>query len=178
MQFSQYDPSQVKEVAALFAQVFGESEGAEKGDSVGALAFDLLTNNTPADVYAFTARDDGELLACVAFSRMRFESGINAFMLSPMAVASSQQGQGLGQELITYAINVLKAEGVELLVSYGDPNFYSRVGFQQVSTQVIPAPFELSLPHGWIAQSLVGDSIEPQAGEPRCVSAFDAPEHW
>ena len=65
-----------------------------------------------------------------------------------------------------------------LALTYGDPNFYSKVGFGVVSEQVVPAPLKLSYPEGWLAQSLVGDEIEPIAGKSYCVEAFNKPEIW
>jgi hypothetical protein len=33
-------------------------------------------------------------------------------------------------------------------------------------------------PEGWLGQSLVGDEIEPIAGNSYCVEAFNKPEYW
>jgi len=60
---------------------------------------------------------------------LTFESEVNAFLLGPVAIHTSYQGKGIGQKLINFGLNTLKENGVELAFTYGDPNFYSKVGF-------------------------------------------------
>ena len=95
-----------------------------------------------------------------------------------MAVATDHQGQKLGQRLISYGIEHLKSLGVELLFTYGDPNFYSKVGFTQISEVIVQAPLNLSYPEGWLAQSLNGTLIEIEKGSSRCVKALDNQQYW
>ena len=62
--------------------------------------------------------------------------------------------------------------------SYGDPNYYSKVGFRPISEQVVSAPFKLSQPEGWLAQSLDGGAIKPMQRATTCVEAFNDPAIW
>jgi putative acetyltransferase len=80
--------------------------------------------------------------------------------------------------LINYGINRLKDEGVELIMTYGDPGFYSKVGFTPVEEERIKAPLQLTHPEGWLGQSLVSDSVVPIAGRPSCVKALNKLEYW
>ena len=68
---------------------------------------------------------------------MIFESGINAFILSPMATLTDHQRKGVGQKLINSGLKTLKEDGAELAITYGDFNFYSKVGFAVIPKNLI-----------------------------------------
>ena len=88
------------------------------------------------------------------------------------------QGTGLGQQLINYGLNHLKTLKVNLAFTYGDPSFYSKTGFNQISESAVKAPFELSQPEGWLAQSLDGNPIKAMQGPTKCVEALSDQEYW
>ena len=166
-------------LTALFATTFGASEGEEEGALIGALVQDLMSNTPEEDLYLFANEDAWHLIAAVFMSRLTFAGeDRSVFMLAPVAVAPNQQGKGVGQSLIRHALDQMKSKGVDIVVTYGDPNYYSRVGFCPVITDVIPAPVPLQYPHGWQAQSLSGDTVTPLKGPATCVSAFDDPAYW
>ena len=98
--------------------------------------------------------------------------------MSPVAISTRCQGQGVGQGLINFGLAALKEEGAELVFTYGDPGFYAKVGFHTVNEEVVKAPLKLSFPQGWLGQSLVSDEINPIAGESICIDAFNKPEIW
>jgi putative acetyltransferase len=98
--------------------------------------------------------------------------------MAPVAVATERQGQGIGQRLIAHGLDTLRQEGVDIAVTYGDPAFYGRVGFNPVSEADLPAPQPLNQPQGWIAQSLTDAPLTPLRGPARCVAAFDDPALW
>lgn len=106
------------------------------------------------------------------------ESEAEAFILAPVATRTDQQRRGVAQNLINFGLNALKNDGVELVLTYGDPRFYSKVGFRVISEALIPPPFKLSQPEGWMAQSLLGEQIDPIQGKSRCVEALNKPEYW
>jgi predicted N-acetyltransferase YhbS len=93
-------------------------------------------------------------------------------------VAKVHQGKGIGQRLINHGLSALRQEGVDIAVTYGDPAFYGRVGFEPVSAADLPAPQPLYQPQGWIAQSLTEAPLTPLSGPARCVAAFDDPALW
>ena len=109
---------------------------------------------------------------------MSFQNEANAFLLSPVAIHTDYQGKGIGQKLITFGINHLKENGVNLIFTYGDPDFYSKVGFIPITEKIAKAPFTLTQPQGWLGQSLISDEIEPVAGDSYCVEALNKPEYW
>jgi putative acetyltransferase len=178
MELTPYHPDQAEEIITLFTHVFAAADGEAEGALIGNLASDLMTETDPADLYGFVAVEAGKILGCIFFSRLTFDTGIPAFILSPVAVHTGHQRRGIGQQLIKYGLRQLKDVGVELVMSYGDPNYYARVGFAPVSEETIQAPLPLSHPGGWIGQSLVGESIAPIADRPTCVKALIKPEIW
>ena len=178
MDISAYRPNEADDVERLFTRTFSDSEGESEGAIVGGLAGELMRSTGESDLYGFAARENAELIGSILFSRMSFEREMNAFVLAPVATRTDHQRRGVGQKLITFGLNTLKEDGVELVVTYGDPRFYSKVGFSVVTEALVPAPFTLSRPEGWMAQSLVGGRIDPIKGKSRCVEALKKPEYW
>ena len=101
-----------------------------------------------------------------------------AFILSPVAISTSVQGSGIGQQLINYGLNQLKSLSVNLVFTYGDPNYYSKTGFKQISESIMKAPFELSQPEGWLAQPLDSNPIKATQGATKCVEALSDQKYW
>lgn len=179
MQITQDHAPHTAAIAALFKATFAASEGDSEGALIGALAKALL-NETPKDeLRVFLALDGTALIGAVIFTRLHFAAEIRtAFLLSPMAVATDRQGQGVGQALIAHALDALRSEGADIAVTYGDPAFYGKLGFRHVSTDTVPAPQPLSQPEGWIAQSLTNAALTPLQGPATCASALDNPNYW
>ncbi|WP_019613392.1 GNAT family N-acetyltransferase [Psychromonas ossibalaenae] len=178
MNFSTYNPNSIEEIKQLFTKTFSDSEGKSEGLVIGNLAYDLLTITDGDELYCFTAAEGEKIIGSIIFSKLTFESKANAFLLGPVAVHTSCQGKGIGQELINFGLNTLKENGVELAFTYGDPNYYSKVGFDLVAEKQVKAPLNLTYPEGWLAQSLTGDEIAPIAGNSYCVEAISKPEYW
>lgn len=178
MRFADFDPERTGELIALFARVFGDAEGADAGETIGRLVADLIATTPGRDLRGFMAVDGDEVVGAIFFSRLTRAGERAGFLLSPVAVATRRQGQGIGQRLIAFGLERLGEEGVELAVTYGDPCFYSRLGFRSMDTARLPPPQPLSRPEGWLALSLSGDAIAPLAAPTQCVPAFDDPAYW
>lgn len=166
-------------IADLFASTFTASESAEEGALIGVLARRLVAKTPDEDLRVVTAWEDGTLLGGIFFTRLTYERDPRtAFMMAPVAVATEHQGKGIGQRLIAHGLDALRQEGVDIAVTYGDPAFYGRVGFEPVSEADLPAPQPLHQPQGWIAQSLTKEPLTPFSGPVRSVAAFDDPALW
>ncbi|RTR39496.1 N-acetyltransferase [Shewanella canadensis] len=178
MKLLTYSSSHIAEIKQLFTQVFSDSEGESEGLLIGNLAYELLMETDPQDLYGFIAIEDEQIVGSIVFTRLVFESGANAFLLSPVAIHTSYQGKGVGQKLIRFGINHLKDRGVGVVFTYGDPNFYSKVGFNPITEKLAKAPLKMTYPEGWLGQSLVGEAFEPIIGNSYCVEALNNPEYW
>lgn len=120
-----------------------------------------------------------KIIACIIFSRLIFDkSSINTFLLGPVAVDTNYQGIGIGKKLIEYEHNYLKQNNVEIVLTYGDINFYSKVGYKIISESILKALLKLSYPEGWLAKSLINNKIELISGNSHCVEAINKHEYW
>lgn len=173
LSMSDQDPART-----LFVCAFSQAEDEAEGRLIGELVGEIFNSTAAHDLYGFVARNRNELIGVILFTRLSYASERNVFMLSPVAVAPDSQRQGVGQQLIRYGLQQLKDAGVELVFTYGDPNYYSLVGYQPVSTDVLAAPMPLSQPHGWLCQNLDGQAISAIAEKPECVPAFQNPALW
>ena len=162
----------------LFFSVFRDAGGEEEGRLIGSLVRDLIATTKPGDLLGFLAVERDEVAGAIFFSRLTFDTPIEAYLLSPVAVDSGHQGRGIGQALITYGLDELRFLGAELVVTYGDPAFYSKIGFQPISDKAIRPPYTLSQPDGWLGQSLGGGHLDAYEGHVSCVAAFDNPVYW
>lgn len=178
MKLSSYKHSDMNEIQSLFTKAFSDSEGQVEGVLVGNLALDMMQSTESKDIFGFVATEQDQIIGCIFFTRLSFPAPVKAFILAPVAVLTSYQGQGVGQQLIKYGIEQLEQEGVELLFTYGDPNFYSKVGFQSITEAVAKAPLKLTQPEGWLCQALGDGEIKPIPGNSNCVTALNKPELW
>jgi len=178
MNFRHYTPSESRSIEVLFSSVFEESEGESEGLLIGELAKNLLSTTAPEDLFVFVAVEDDEILGAIIVTRMPAGKEAGLFVLAPVAVATKNQGKGVGQKLIEYGIKELKAVGIKVLVTYGDPNFYSKTGFQQITEDMIHPPFTLTQPEGWLAQALDQNPLQKIEGKCSCVSALNDPSYW
>jgi putative acetyltransferase len=178
MNFRILDNNSMDEVASLFTSVFLSSEGEQEGRLIGSLASKLAARIDNQEIICIGAYEDGTLIGAIFFTRLRFDDPIEAYMLSPVAVSTVHQGRGTGQAMIRFGLNELKNRSAALVVTYGDPAFYSKVGFQALSEDVIQAPLPLSMPEGWLGQFLSGEAIPILKSRPACTQEFNNPAYW
>jgi len=178
MKLAAYKPDQSQEIIKLFTDVFSGSEGKEEGQLIGQLVTELIATTDSKDLLGYSSYLNGNIVSCIFFSRLVLPSHKIAFILSPVAVAKQQQGKGIAQELITFGIQQLQSYGVELLFTYGDPDFYSKVGFVKIDENTVKAPKKLTYPDGWLAQTLNNEGITPETGVMKCVDALNKQVYW
>lgn len=178
MNFSAYRKSDKQEIQALFTRTFSASEGPAEGELIGRLALDVMNETQTKDIFGFVATENRHIVGCIFFTRLWFDSPIEAFLMAPVAVDTKHQGRGVGQRLIRFGIERLAELGVKLVFTYGNPIYYAKVGFKHVREEVAQPPFELSQPEGWLGQSLAGGGIDPLPGRSRCVASFHDLRYW
>lgn len=171
-------PTDAARTRELVCAVFTASEGKPEGDLIGSVAEELTRDIDHHNIFGFASTEDDSLLGAIIFSRLSYKHDIKVFLLAPVAVSNSHQGKGIGQALITYGLHEMKNHGAEIAITYGDPSFYSKVGFLPLSQQSIKPPYELSQPVGWIGQSLSGKEMPVLTDTPSCVRTFRNPSLW
>ncbi|MET0088799.1 MAG: N-acetyltransferase [Candidatus Thiodiazotropha sp.] len=142
------DKSKQQKVAELFTSAFTMSEGEQEGKLIGDLSSQLASKIDNNEIICFGTFENETLIGSIFFTRLHFSERIRIYLLAPVAVSADHQGNGIGQSLINYGLNELKKLRVDVVVTYGDPSFYSKVGFKALSETVIQAPLELSMPFG------------------------------
>ncbi len=167
------------DLAVLFENSFTASEGAEEGRLIGRLARDLVTGTPASELWVFGASQAGRLCGAIVFTALHFaRDPRTAVLLAPVAVAPDWQGRGVGQALLRFGLDDLRAAGIDFALSYGDPAFYSRVGFRRITPDDAAPPRPLSMPEGWIGQGLSDRAEFPILGPSTCAAALDDPDFW
>lgn len=167
------------DIITMFHQTFTASEGPKAGQLIKELVADMLGSLDDEDMYVFSAVEAGAILGSIIFTRLTYsQDARTAFILAPVAVSTSQQGKGLGQRLTKYGLENLRKNGVDVALTYGDINFYSKVGFSHITEAHAQAPLPLQYPEGWLGQSLTATQFDPLAGPSRCVAPLNDPIHW
>lgn len=167
------------EIIDLFTATFTASECEAEGALIGELVRNLLGGTAEKDLLVFTADEEDMIVGGIVFSRLRYEQDDRTvFVLAPVAVATDQQGKDIGQRLLIHGLASLRSAGVDIVMTYGDPNYYAKVGFMPIGEADAQAPFPLSRPEGWLAQSLTEGAMAPLNGPSRCVGALNDPVFW
>lgn len=166
-------------IASLFKSTFSASENAQEGALIGQLVTQMLSVVAAQDIVVCAAHRDSTIEAAVVFTRVRYpQDSRTVFILSPMAVATGQQGKGLGQALISHGFDQLRTRGVDVVLTYGDINFYAKSGFAQITVETAMPPLPLSYPHGWLGRSLTDQPLTPLKGASHCVEPLNNPVYW
>ena len=166
-------------MSELFTAVFSSSEGEEEGKLIGTLASELCSNIDDNQIICIGAFEDEALIGCIFFTQLYFTNeAILIYMLAPVAVSTKHQGKGVGQALINFGLNELKNRSANIVITYGDPAFYSKLGFKPLSESIIQAPLTLSMPIGWQGLSIRNEPIPTISKQPRCVEEFNNPVYW
>jgi predicted N-acetyltransferase YhbS len=166
------------ELTQLFISTFGTSEGADEGVLIGSLVAKLSAGIDGDEICCFGALDNERLVGAIFFTMLQFEDQAPIYMLAPVAVATGHQKSGIGKALIRHGLQELANQGVSVVVTYGDPAYYGKFGFKPLSETVLKAPLDLSMPHGWLGQSLTEEPIRARTDRPKCVEAFRDPAYW
>ncbi len=179
MKFTTGFAGREQRLVELFAATFTSSEGADEGALIGDLVRDLLAETAMEDIRVFFAEDAGRITGAAIFTRLTYADDPHiVFLLSPMAVATGRQRQGIGHALLSFALDALRSDSIQIAITYGDPNYYRRVGFVPITEAQARAPLPLTLPHGWLGQSLTEEAMPVLQGPSTCVSALNRNSIW
>ena len=162
-------------IRKVHQNAFDQSEG----ETVSQLAIDLLKDKTALPILSLVAEQDNEIIGNAIFSSVTIEDveEVSAYILAPLAVAKSAHGKGIGTLLINKGLETLKERGAEIVLVYGDPNFYKRTGFK--AGHNLKPPHKLEYPEeAWMAQELVESILTKTQGTVRCAMSLSSPEYW
>ena len=165
---------ELNDIRLIYENAFGEAEGEVEAK----LACDILKDETARPLLSLVAEENDKIVGNVIFSSVKVEGSkeLSVYILAPLAVSKDHQKMGLGTKLIHYGLEVLKKRDADIILVLGDPNYYTRTGFQ--GGHNIEAPHKLEYPEAWMALELKSGMLEQAKGVALCASSLASPEHW
>ena len=166
------DKTQIRKV---HLNAFDQAEGKV----VSQLAIALLEDETALPILSLVAEQDNDIIGHILFSSVNIKGaeGVSAYILAPLAVTKLKQNNGTGTQLITKGLEKLKELGAEIVLVYGDPDYYMRTGFK--AGHNLKPPYKLQYPdEAWMAQELVAGILSRTQGTVRCALSLSSPEYW
>ncbi|WP_421859238.1 GNAT family N-acetyltransferase [Oceanicaulis sp.] len=160
-------PEDQDALLALYPRAFPDE------DLTGLVAA-LLTH---PDVLSLTAWTGLSIAGHVALTRCAVTGhDARVALLGPLCVAPGAQRQGLGRALIEEAARQLEAEAVSAILVLGDPEYYTRRGFDQISPIEPPYALKRDWREAWRMRTLSAEA--PQRGTLQVPAPWDAAELW
>ncbi len=122
-------PENFNKVSGLLSSAFPRSR-FEK-----TLVENFHANQTP--IHEWVCIHVNKVIAYIAFSKAYNGQEVCGLHLAPLAVAPEFQRQGIGSELVRFALRQAPIKATPLFV-LGNPEFYQRFGFRQCAIPVCP----------------------------------------
>ena len=129
MKIRKLTPENDGKVAALLRQAF------PKGDQEARLVERLRQNKRLT--HEWVGIHTNRVIAYIAFSRAYNGAEVCGLHLGPMAVTPDLQRQGVGSELLRFALRQEEIKSAAIFV-LGAPGFFQRFGFAPCATVVSP----------------------------------------
>lgn len=133
----------------LVEEVFTEHENADEGKLVRRLVEEIRSKEYYLPELELLMLEDGEIIGYVMFSRFHIEGKYDdrLVLLSPAAVKTSCQRQGISRELINYGLKKAAEMGYTAAMVEGNPANYRARGFKTSADFGIVAGPNIHLPH-------------------------------
>lgn len=167
-----------KSVQQFFKKVFTKSESIKEGNIVGNLSYKLSKLIDDKNIIGIEGKINNKIVAYIFLTKLYFKEDYLVYLLAPVAVDSNYQKKGLGQKIIQFALKYLKKQNADLLMTYGDPNYYLKSGFKKTKVTLIPAPYKLSQPIGWLVNKISPKRPIKLRSKPSCVLPFKNKKLW
>ena len=153
----------------LVEQVFTEHENADEGRLVRALVEEIRSKEYYLPELELLMLEDGEVVGYVMFSRFHIEGKYTdrLVILTPAAVKTSLQRQGISRELITYGLRKAAEMGFTAALVEGNPANYRARGFVTSALHGIVPSENVRLPHPdcLMVKELVPGGLQGISGE-------------
>jgi predicted N-acetyltransferase YhbS len=140
-------------------QVYRIHQDAFQRDDEAQLVEKLRNNTQFNPNLSFVAVTDKKIVGHILFTPIQISSkSISSLALAPISILSEYQRQGIGSQLIEYALNQLKLQGFSSVIVLGHEHFYPKFGFLPAKKYNIRAPMPLENENCFMALEL-----KPQA---------------
>lgn len=152
----------------------------DESELIAKLAIDLLLEKSSPKVVTLVAEFDGAIVGHVAFSPVGFRDHKDClgYILAPLGVKPDFQHRGIGSQLIEHGIQLLTSAGVNIVLVYGDPEYYCRFGFSADRAARFKTPYALQYPFGWQALEIADCNINQPWVEISCVEPLCHAKLW
>ena len=133
----------------LVEQVFTEHVNADEGKLVRRLVEEIRSKKYYLPELELLMLEDGEVVGYVMFSRFHLGGKYDdrLVILTPAAVKTNLQRQGISRELITYGLRKAAEMGFTAALVEGNPANYRARGFKTSANHGIVAGPNIHLPH-------------------------------
>ena len=142
-------PEYLQSSLELVEQVFTDHESAEEGRTVRALVEEIRSKKYYLPELELLMLEDGEPVGYVMFSRFHIEGKYDdrLVILTPAAVKTSYQRQGISRALIEHGFKKAAEMGFTAAMVEGNPANYHARGFNTSARRGIVAGPNIHLPH-------------------------------
>jgi putative acetyltransferase len=166
-----------RSIELFFKKVFTQSEGKKEGKIVSKLSFKLAKLIDGENVIGIEAKIKTKIVGYIFLSNLQYKEDYLVYLLAPVAVDNNFQKKGIGKKIIKFALKYLKKQNVDLLMTYGDPSYYTKSGFKKTNISLIPAPYKLSQPMGWLVNKISLKKLKIKS-KPKSVLPFRNKKLW
>lgn len=175
MQIRQATLDDADGISSLYLQAFDSAEAGLVAD----LAVRLLSEHTDIEIISLVAVEGDDIAGHVAFSPVLLEATGEhiGYILAPLAVLPKYQKNKIGSSLVQSGLDAIASTAANVVFVYGDPQYYSRFGFQTKLADSFMAPYPLQYPHGWQVLILNNNGF-PAGGKITCVASLHKPQLW
>lgn len=161
-------------------EIFFNSFPIEEAPITFTVIKKLVSQSAKEGNYCIGYQLDEKIVGVVGFSPVFFapDTGISAYLLSPLATHKLHQKKGIATQLIETAKAHFKANNVDALLVYGDPEYYARYGFDAILGKHFVPPYPLEYEFGWQATMLNDKVVTNATLHFTCVSALSDASLW
>lgn len=175
MQIREANLSDSESIRNIHLQAFDKSEAQMVSD----FAINLLNEKSPINIISLVAIENNEVVGHTAFSPVYLQENNEhfAYLLAPLAVSPKCQKSRIGSSLVKHGLESISNIGSFIVFVYGDPQYYSRFGFERDLARNFLPVYTLQYPEGWQALKL-NTAIFPEGGTIKCVDSLNDCKLW
>lgn len=165
-------PRDFKDVFAIHSAAFATDGESRLVDKVRGSANPVVS----LVAIAGERRLNGEVVGHILVSPVQIDGapkGVLYMALGPMAVRPDCQRRGVGSRLVSSALEACRELGVSAVFVLGHPEYYPRLGFEQMSPLGLYYRSEENA-NAFFGIEIMANALTDRAGEVHYHPAFDA----
>jgi len=139
-------PSDYQAVFSVIEKAFRDTEHTNHKEQF--LVESLRNSFAFVEELSLVAMSDHQIIGHILLTKIVIANEgarYDSLALAPVSVLPEYQGKGVGSKLINQAHQKAKSLGFKSIVLLGDPNYYSRFGYEPAHTFGISLPFDVPL---------------------------------